>query len=260
MSGNGSSPSTSGPSPRRASSDSPLKMCSIVSKLRLMPNTRSLCAGLLVALATACGSRGAERTLLATRVPVARLDSVLKAADSVRLPLGDARVPGRRHLSRHVRRLDLQRALEGRHGARARPDAARARPHRPLQPVPRRPSAAARYAPRKNETRLGDDRRRVRRWNAAQSLGRPPGTIGLKCCVDATRNALPSVALATPRELCSLCSSRPSRNDTYFRGLPMTGLPMSDAQLVERMAAGDRRAHEQLGERHRLSLYARVYG
>src|SRR3989440_1193132 len=92
MSGNGSSPSTSGPSPRRASSDSPLKMCSIVSKLRLMPNTRSLCAGLLVALATACGSRGAERTLLATRVPVARLDSVLKAADSVRLPLGLARM------------------------------------------------------------------------------------------------------------------------------------------------------------------------
>ena len=40
----------------------------------------------------------------------------------------------------------------------------------------------------------------------------------------------------------------------------MTGLPTSDAQLVERMAAGDRRAHEQLGERHRLSLYARVYG
>ena len=40
----------------------------------------------------------------------------------------------------------------------------------------------------------------------------------------------------------------------------MTGLPMSDAQLVERMAAGDRRAHELLGERHRLSLYARVYG
>src|SRR6266480_7342231 len=91
MSGNGSSPSTSGPSPRRASSDSPLKMCSIVSKLRLMPNTRSLCAGLLLALATACGSRGAERTLLATRVPVARLDSVLKAADSVRLPLAAAR-------------------------------------------------------------------------------------------------------------------------------------------------------------------------
>src|SRR2546429_3992226 len=39
----------------------------------------------------------------------------------------------------------------------------------------------------------------------------------------------------------------------------MTDLPTSDAQLVERMAAGDRRAHEQLGERHRLSLYAHVY-
>jgi len=67
-------------------------MRSIVSKLRLMPNTRSLCTGLLVALATACGSRAAEHTLLATRVPVARLDSVLKAADSVRLPLGVARI------------------------------------------------------------------------------------------------------------------------------------------------------------------------
>lgn len=39
----------------------------------------------------------------------------------------------------------------------------------------------------------------------------------------------------------------------------MTDRVMSDAQLVERMAAGDRAAHEQLGERHRLSLYARVY-
>src|SRR5947207_9040752 len=92
MSGNGSSTSTSGPSPRRASSDNPLKMRSIVSKLRLMPNPHNLCAGLLLALAAACGSRGAERTLLATRVPVARLDSVLKAADSVRLPLGAARI------------------------------------------------------------------------------------------------------------------------------------------------------------------------
>jgi len=55
-------------------------------------STRSLGAGLLVAVGTACGSRGAERTLLATRVPVARLDSVLQAADSVRLPLGEARI------------------------------------------------------------------------------------------------------------------------------------------------------------------------
>lgn len=42
-------------------------------------------------------------------------------------------------------------------------------------------------------------------------------------------------------------------------GCPMIDLPPSDAQLVERMAAGDRRAHEALGDRHRLSLYARVY-
>src|SRR5438132_14127496 len=52
--------------------------------------THLVCTGLLATVA-ACGSRGAERTLLATRVPVARLDSVLKAADSVRLPLAAAR-------------------------------------------------------------------------------------------------------------------------------------------------------------------------
>ena len=55
-------------------------------------SARSFGAGLLLAVGTACGSRGAERTLLATRVPVARLDSVLHAADSVRLPLGEARI------------------------------------------------------------------------------------------------------------------------------------------------------------------------
>jgi len=37
-------------------------------------------------------------------------------------------------------------------------------------------------------------------------------------------------------------------------------LPLAaDVQLVERMAAGDRDAHEQFCERHRLSLYAQVY-
>jgi DNA-directed RNA polymerase specialized sigma24 family protein len=39
----------------------------------------------------------------------------------------------------------------------------------------------------------------------------------------------------------------------------MTHALLSDAQLVERMVAGDRQAHEQLGDRHRLSLYARLY-
>jgi len=39
----------------------------------------------------------------------------------------------------------------------------------------------------------------------------------------------------------------------------MTYHLLSDTQLVACMAAGDRRAREQLGERHRLSLYARVY-
>ena len=32
-----------------------------------------------------------------------------------------------------------------------------------------------------------------------------------------------------------------------------------DVRLVERMAAGDRDAHAELCERHRLSLYAQVY-
>lgn len=49
-----------------------------------------ICSGLL-GVTLACGSRGAERTFMAKRVPVARLDSVLKAADSVRLPLAAAR-------------------------------------------------------------------------------------------------------------------------------------------------------------------------
>ena len=53
--------------------------------------TNLVCIGLLGATAAACGSRGAERALLEKRVPVARLDSVLKAADSVRLPLAAAR-------------------------------------------------------------------------------------------------------------------------------------------------------------------------
>src|SRR2546421_71314 len=45
----------------------------------------------LGATMVACGSRGEERSFLAKRVPVARLDSVLRAADSVRLPLADTR-------------------------------------------------------------------------------------------------------------------------------------------------------------------------
>jgi hypothetical protein len=38
-----------------------------------------------------CRSRSAADAFLATRVPIAHLDSVLRAADSVRLPLADAR-------------------------------------------------------------------------------------------------------------------------------------------------------------------------
>jgi hypothetical protein len=46
--------------------------------------------GVSVAL-PACRSRGRADPFLSTRVPIAKLDSVLRAADSVRLPLADAR-------------------------------------------------------------------------------------------------------------------------------------------------------------------------
>jgi len=52
--------------------------------------TNVLCAGLLGAVF--CGCRSREDTFRATRVPVARFDSILKSADSVRLPLADARL------------------------------------------------------------------------------------------------------------------------------------------------------------------------
>jgi len=52
--------------------------------------TNALCAGLLGAALSGCRSR--EDAFRATRVPVARFDSVLKGADSVRLPLADARL------------------------------------------------------------------------------------------------------------------------------------------------------------------------
>ena len=39
----------------------------------------------------------------------------------------------------------------------------------------------------------------------------------------------------------------------------MTRQLTPDVQLVERMAAGDRAAHEEFCERHRLSLYAQAY-
>ncbi|HVH09448.1 MAG TPA: sigma factor [Gemmatimonadales bacterium] len=39
----------------------------------------------------------------------------------------------------------------------------------------------------------------------------------------------------------------------------MTYQLTSDAQLIERMATGDGRAREEFSNRHRLSLYARVY-
>src|SRR5216117_2817629 len=52
--------------------------------------TSLVSAGLLGAVVSGCRSR--ENAFRATRVPVARFDSVLKTADSVRLPLADARL------------------------------------------------------------------------------------------------------------------------------------------------------------------------
>jgi hypothetical protein len=52
--------------------------------------TNVVCAGLLGAVLSGCRSR--EDAFRATRVPVARFDSVLRSADSVRLPLADARL------------------------------------------------------------------------------------------------------------------------------------------------------------------------
>ena len=52
--------------------------------------TNVVCAGLLGAVLSGCRSR--ENAFRATRIPVARFDSVLKTADSVRLPLADARL------------------------------------------------------------------------------------------------------------------------------------------------------------------------
>src|SRR5438132_11250381 len=49
-------------------------------------------ACLLGATLVACHARVSEDEFHATRVPVARLDSVLRAADGVRLPLADARL------------------------------------------------------------------------------------------------------------------------------------------------------------------------
>ena len=52
--------------------------------------TNVVCAGLLGAVLSSCKSR--EDAFRATRVPIVRFDSALKAADSVRLPLADARL------------------------------------------------------------------------------------------------------------------------------------------------------------------------
>src|ERR1043166_8762098 len=64
---------------------------SIGAVMRVSTWTTSLaCAGLLGAVFSGCRSR--EDAFRASRVPVARFDSVLKTADSVRLPLADARL------------------------------------------------------------------------------------------------------------------------------------------------------------------------
>lgn len=57
--------------------------------MRATRSTRYLACAAVLGTLVACRSR--EDRFLAGRVPVARLDSVLRAADSVRLPLADAR-------------------------------------------------------------------------------------------------------------------------------------------------------------------------
>ena len=52
--------------------------------------TNVVCAGLLATVLSGCRSR--EDAFRASRVPVTRFDSILKSADSVRLPLADARL------------------------------------------------------------------------------------------------------------------------------------------------------------------------
>jgi hypothetical protein len=60
--------------------------------MRTSPRTTHLvCAALLGGALLGCRSRGRGDPFLVTRVPVERLDSVLKAADSVHLRLADAR-------------------------------------------------------------------------------------------------------------------------------------------------------------------------
>jgi len=53
--------------------------------------TTIACASLLNGALVGCRSRARENRFLAARIPVAGLDSALKAGDSVRLPLADAR-------------------------------------------------------------------------------------------------------------------------------------------------------------------------
>lgn len=47
--------------------------------------------GLFVGMLTACQSRAKEKAFLAARVPIIRLDSLIRASDSLRLSLADAR-------------------------------------------------------------------------------------------------------------------------------------------------------------------------
>lgn len=51
-----------------------------------------VCVQLVAAALAACRSPTREQAFVARRVPVARLDSVLRSADSLRLPLADARL------------------------------------------------------------------------------------------------------------------------------------------------------------------------
>jgi len=80
------------------------------------------------------------------------------------------------------------------------------------------------------------------------------------------------LALGPPRRVARHLTRSTSRRYTFSElhkltsapcGPPIRGpndpQPTPDVRLVERMAAGDRDAHEEFCERHRLSLYAQAY-
>src|SRR5207245_353804 len=129
--------------------------------------TSLVCAGLLGAVLSGCRSR--EHAFRATRVPVVRFDSVLKTADSVRLPLADARLL-------LAVAADSTFALKAPHDTMTMTDilawahATRAGTDRSGQSLPGRASAPAGHAAREDEAGVADQRHRLCRRQSAESL------------------------------------------------------------------------------------------